>query len=344
MVEEVRAAPFERIHPDDCQHVTETWLSKSRAGMPYLCQYRQRCADGSYRWIQSMAQLSRDDRGRPARWYGLFIDVHERVVMEEALRVTRARLARATQVATVGELSAAIAHEVSQPLAAVLAHAHACQGWLGAEPPNLARALVSLERIVRDGRGAADVVQRVRALYRQVPPDVKPLVVNDVIDELYRLIDVDARNRSIKLHKELAEPLPAILADRVQIQQVLANLTRKRIRSDGWDHPGPGRELYIRSRQEHDCIVVDVEDRGCGLSDFTAAFEPFFTTKPNGMGMGLAICRSIVEAHGGTLKGARATPTGRRIQRVTAPGRARRCRAAQPFSRAPRVNPHPSCA
>ena len=307
--EQLAGTSFEHIHPDDRQVIADAWMRSAKTETPYETQYRKRRADGSFRWVQSIGRLGRDEHGRAARWYGLFIDIDERVKAEEALRETRSKLARATQVATVGELSAAVAHEINQPLAAVIANAHACHSWLTATPPNMPRALVTLERIIRDGKSAADVIQRIRALYRHAPPGQDLVSINEVIGEICRLIEPEMRRRSIVLSTQLEPDLPPVLADRVQIQQVLSNLTRNAMEAmePVMDRP---RELSITSRRENDSVVIRIQDTGIGMHDFKSAFEPFFTTKPSGMGMGLAICRTIVDAHGGRLWASRPTPHG----------------------------------
>jgi len=307
--EELATAWTRFVHPDELEAVVRSWERSIRSGEPHEVQHRLRCADGSYRWIQSIGQLGRDSEGRPTRWYGLFIDIDERLNTEEVLRSTRARLARATQVATVGELSASIAHEINQPLSAVVTNGHACLRWLTAEPPNMARALQSLERIIRDGKAAADVIQRIRALYRHAPPNNDALSINDVIEEVESLIAADARRQTVVLRVDLQERLPPVRGDRVQLQQVISNLARNAIEAMETATTQP-RELRILSLHEGRQVVVQVRDTGTGMQDYTNAFEPFFTTKPQGMGMGLAICRSIVEAHGGQLRATRATPSG----------------------------------
>jgi hypothetical protein len=297
------------VHPDELDGVVEAWARSIRTGQPHEVQHRLRCADGSYRWIQSIGQLGRDGEGNPTRWYGLFIDIDERLNTEEALRDTRARLARATQVATVGEVSASIAHEINQPLSAVVTHGHACLSWLTADPPNIPRALLSLERIIRDGKAAADVIQRIRALYRHSPPSKDALSINEVIEEVGSLIAADARRQSIALRVDLQETLPPILGDRIQLQQVISNLARNAIEAME-TVTNRARELRIVSLHQDRHVVVQVKDTGPGMSDYANAFEPFFTTKAQGMGMGLAICRSIVEAHGGHLRANHAQPSG----------------------------------
>jgi len=223
------------------------------------------------------------------------------LIGEEALQTMRTRLAYATQLATVAELSAAIAHELNQPLAAVAANASACLRWLSAMPPDLERARLTAERIVRDTNAASDVVNRVRALFKQSTPAMMALNLNEVIEEVRQLVLDDVCAANVSIETDLERDLPPTLADRVQMQQVIVNLVRNGIEAmDGTiDVP---KVLSIRSQREGVRYVrVEVCDRGTGLRDPENAFKPFFTTKKNGMGMGLAICRSIIEAHRGRL-------------------------------------------
>lgn len=223
------------------------------------------------------------------------------LIREEALRVMRARLEHATQLATVAELSAAIAHEVNQPLSAVVSNASACLRWLGADPPNLERVKLTAERIMRDANSAAEVVNRVRALFKQCAPSMVPLSINEVIEEVRRLMLEEVSPGNVSIETDLQRDLPRTLADRVQLQQVMVNLVRNGVEAMEATSHVP-KLLSIRSsRQGNDYLCVEVCDRGSGLQDPENAFRPFFTTKKNGMGMGLLICRSIIEAHHGRL-------------------------------------------
>jgi signal transduction histidine kinase len=243
----------------------------------------------------------RNSNGRIVRWYTLVTDVEDRKNAEEALRRTQARLSQATQLATIGELAAAIAHEVNQPLSAVVANGHACLRWLLADPPNLAKAREAAERIVRDGKDAGEVVRRVRALFKRTAGENVPLDLNEVIGEVLHVLRGDAARRLIIVETDLDKSLPPVVGDRIQLQQVLLNLVLNGIEAMDTVVDRP-KNLFIRSgRESADAVVVEIRDHGVGMESPEKAFEAFFTTKENGMGMGLAICRSIIDAHHGRL-------------------------------------------
>jgi PAS domain S-box-containing protein len=222
---------------------------------------------------------------------------------EQALREAQAELAHVTRVTTLGELTASIAHEVNQPLAAVVANAEACLRWLDRDIPDLAAARRSAEWVINDGIRASDVVRRVRALAHKADIEKAPLDVNDIVEEVIALVQRELASHEVSLRTELAPALPKILGDRVQLQQVIINLVMNGIEAmqPVTDRP---RELVIRSRQEEmQQVLLSVTDCGVGISAENAnrLFNAFFTTKSSGLGMGLSICRSIVEAHGGRL-------------------------------------------
>jgi signal transduction histidine kinase len=237
---------------------------------------------------------------------------------EETLRKTQARLSRATRFATVAELAASIAHEIGQPLSAVVANGLACMQWLSTEPPNVTNAKVAAERIVRDGKDAGEIVSRIRALFRKTSPEKVDLNINGVIDEVLRLIQKETVEKRIAIETDLEKRLPPVLGDRVQLQQVIFNLLLNGIEAMETVTDRPKR-LLIRSRlQNADAILIEIRDYGTGLTDAERIYEAFYTTKEKGMGMGLSICRSIVEAHNGTLW-AEVNPDGGAIFRFTVP-------------------------
>lgn len=289
------------FHPDDVGAVWDVFSHCLATGERFAMKYRLRRADGVYRWMSGRAEPMRDENGRIVQWFGLCHDIDDQVHAEDALRRASDRLAQATQAASLAELSASIAHEVNQPLAAIVANSHACHRWLSAEPPNVERAKITAERITRDANSAADGVSRIRALFRQAPQARSPEDVNRLISEVCRLMADEIAAKDIRIKTALEPDLPSVALDRVQVQQVIVNLIRNGI--EAMDAVvGDARALQIRScRDGLGAIRVEVRDAGTGFKDAERAFEPFFTTKQHGMGMGLAVCRSIVESHGGRL-------------------------------------------
>jgi PAS domain S-box-containing protein len=263
-----------------------------------------------------MTALRRDGREFPVElaitplklgqtWtFSAFIrDISERKRAEEALHQAQADLTHVTRLLTMGELTASIAHEVNQPLAGVTTNSNAALRWLARNPPDLEEVRACLQRIVRDGTRAGEVIARMRAFAGKAAPQIAPLALHDVIAEVLALADGELRRHGVVLHTDLAADLPPVRADRIQLQQVLLNLLLNGMDAmrSVTDRP---RALIVRAQPEEDAAIrVAVEDAGVGIApqDLERMFTPFFTTKPEGMGMGLAISRSIVEAHGGRL-------------------------------------------
>ena len=226
----------------------------------------------------------------------------ERRRAEQDLKTIQDELAHVSRLTTMGELAASIAHEVSQPLTAVITNANACLRWLAADPPNLDEARDTLTRILRDGRRASDVIQRIRALLKRRAPESVPQDVNELIREVLALVQDALRTAQVSAQVELGGNVPAVLGDRVQIQQVVLNLVMNGIEAmrEVDDRP---RRLVVGSSPREGEVVVTVSDSGVGIDPdkLGRLFDPFFTTKAEGMGMGLSVSRSIVESHGGRL-------------------------------------------
>jgi C4-dicarboxylate-specific signal transduction histidine kinase len=250
----------------------------------------------------------RNADGTIVQWNVICLDIDGEVRAQEKLRLAQESLARASQAASLAELSASIAHEVNQPLAAIVANSNACHRWLSAEPPNVERAKITAERIIRDANSAADVVSRIRALFRQSVEPRNSAALSSIIAEARNLIAEEAARRRVRIELDIESDLPPVALDRVHIQQVLVNLIRNGM--DAMDAVAEDRLLGVRVRRKGDVVQTEICDRGAGIEFPDRIFEPFFTTKDHGMGMGLAICRSIVESHGGRLWAEKNEPHG----------------------------------
>lgn len=298
------------MHPDDLEAVKGNLIHSLKTGEPFAMRYRNRRGDSVYRWVDNRAMPLRDDDGRIVKWYGVIIDIDDEMRAHDVVRATQDKLSRASQLASLAELSASIAHEVNQPLAAVITNSDACQRWLAADPPNVQRARISAERMVRDSLAAADVVGRIRALFKQTASSRTSINLNEVIGEVRQLMFDEIISQGIFVEADLDEALPPVFADRVQMQQVLVNLVRNGI--DAMKSTiDVSKSLKLGSRRYgENTILVYVRDNGDGIAEPERIFEAFFTTKAGGMGMGLAICRSILESHDGRLWAESIEPRG----------------------------------
>ena len=240
-----------------------------------------------------------------------------RLEAEESLKKTQVKLAQSMRISTATELAASIIHEIIQPLSAMVANAHVCLRCLDASPPLYADCRVAVDRIERDGRDAVAIVNGLRSLFRRTPLDQGELDLRQVIAEVAALLGGEAEREGVEIHLELPEHLPTILGNRNQLQQVISNLITNGMESMQTVVSRPKR-LLIRSTVQQHMVVTEIEDTGIGVSDFDQAFHAFFTTKETGMGMGLAICRAIVEVHGGKLWGT-ASASGGSVFTLTLP-------------------------
>jgi len=268
--------------------------------------------DGSKRYVSVSGLPVFDDTGRFVGYRGVGRHITERRLAEEALRAMQAELAHANRVTTMGELSASIAHEVNQPIAATVANAQAALRWLRARPPDLDEVRASLSRIVEDGKRAGNVIGGIRAFIHKVPPRKDRFDLNEAILEMVTLTRSEVLNHGILLQTELTLGLPRVDGDRTQLQQVILNLILNATEAMSGIHEGT-RELRINTEREAaGGVLVTVRDSGPGLdpADTERVFTAFYTTKPKGMGMGLAICRSMVEAHGGRMWASANEPRG----------------------------------
>jgi PAS domain S-box-containing protein len=289
------------VHPDDLTRFVDALHRALAAGEPMESEARLRQADGKYRWFLIRNVPLRDELGNIVNWYGTSIDIEDRKQAEDALRQAQADLAHVNRVNTMGELTASIAHEVNQPLAAVVASGYACLRFLSAQPPSLAKAQEAVESIVRDGTAAGEVVRRIRALFKRAAIEKVKLDLNEVIREVLSLLRGETERRLVIVETDLGKDIAPVMGDRVQLQQLLLNLLL-----NGIEAMDPvldrSKKLFIRSKRDGpETVLVEIQDCGVGLKDSEKVFEAFVTTKENGMGMGLAICRSIVEAHNGRL-------------------------------------------
>ncbi|TCK35128.1 PAS domain S-box-containing protein [Paraburkholderia sp. BL8N3] len=293
-----------RTHPDDLGLVERSLGRAAVQDEEIDVSFRLLMPDCRLKHVRILAHPALGEDGARTL-VGAVVDATAARQSEERLHRTHAELAHVTRVATMGELAASIVHEVNQPLAAIVTNGGACLRWLDRPEPDLAEAALSVERMVADARHASDIVRQLRAFASKKTPASMPVDVNAVIRETLPLIGMGQFRKGIVLELQLAEKLPAVLADRVQLQQVLINLISNAAQSVGEQSRDAATvPIGIESALTADgAVSVTVRDSGPGFPPDIArrVFEPFFTTKPDGMGMGLAICRSIIEAHGGRI-------------------------------------------
>jgi PAS domain S-box-containing protein len=301
--DELRRGAWEALHPDDIGRVKAAWQAAFAQGTDYELEERVRGRDGRYRHFVCRAVPIRDGQGRPVEWFGTDTDVEDRHSAEDALHKLQAELAHVARVTTLGELAASIAHEVNQPLAAIVTDGYACMRWLGVRPPNLPEAIHAVERTVRDANRAADVIRRIRTFLKRDPGRAASTDLRDIVSEVIAMVQSETRTQNVLLSVRSAAQLPPAIADRIQLQQVVLNLVMNAIEAmSAVTDRSRTVEIELEMHSD-DTLRLGVRDSGIGVLPEQAdrIFDAFHTTKRQGMGMGLAISRSIVEAHGGRL-------------------------------------------
>ena len=291
------------VHPDDLPRVIQVFSQSIASGSPYDIVQRLRRADGVYRWFQNKGCPLRDAAGSIIRWCVLLTDIDDLKRAEAELRRVHDQLAEASRVTSLGALTASIAHEVNQPLSGIITNASTCLRMLDADPANLDGARETARRTIRDGNRAADVIARLRALFSKKEFTLESLDLNEATREVIALSSSDLQRDRVILQSELADDLPLVTGDRIQLQQVILNLLRNASDAMVEVHDRP-RQLVIRTERENgDHVRVTVRDAGVGFSRQTLdeVFDAFYTTKSGGMGIGLSVSRSIVERHHGRL-------------------------------------------
>jgi PAS domain S-box-containing protein len=290
------------IHPDDRARVTQVWIEILQSGSPGESEARLRRADGQYRWFLWRASPFFDDAGNITQWFGINVDIENRKKAEQDLRQSQNDLAHATRMTTMGELAVSIAHEVNQPLMAIVMNAGACLRWLSDTQTDIALARQATERIVRDGHRAGDIITSLRNLARKSQPRLDRLALGLLIRVVLDLLQGEFKRHGVVATARLGDGDIAILGDSTQLQQVVLNLIMNAVEAMA-GMPASPRHLTVRAETRDGDALVTVTDAGPGLGagDADRVFEAFFSTKAEGIGMGLSICRSIVEAHGGRI-------------------------------------------
>jgi len=303
MAQELGNGWTEGVHPVDFARCLSTYVAAFDGREEFSMEYRLRRSDGVYRWIldngRPYASLDGSFRG----YFGSCIDITDSKRSQDELRATQSELARVTRLITMAEMTASIAHDIRQPLAAIEINTNAALRRLTNATPDLNEVRAALESIMADGRRASEVIGRIRVMFKKGEPEKAWLDINELIREILAPVDGELQNQCVLVQTELLDELPQVLVDRAQLQQVILNLIMNAVEAMA-SIKTRARVLRVTSElQRPNNMLITVQDTGTGIDskDMDRIFEALFTTKSSGMGMGLLICRSIIEAHGGRL-------------------------------------------
>jgi PAS domain S-box-containing protein len=308
------------VHHEDLAHVAEVFASSIASGIPYQIEQRLRRFDGKYRWFDNRGVPIRDDSGRIARWYVLLTDIEDRTRALARLQQMQSDFAHMNRVSIMGELAASLSHEIAQPVGSARNNARAAQNFLDMQPPHLGKVREALSSVVGNADRAGDIIDRIREQIKKAPPRKGRFDLNAAINEVIGLAQNVVIRNGVSVQTRLADGLFPIHGDRVQLQQVILNLILNAVEAMGSVEAG-ARDLLISTEQDHTGVLVAVRDSGPGIDPehLERVFEAFYTTKSSGVGMGLSICRSIIDAHGGRLWAEANAPRGVVFQ-FTLPG------------------------
>lgn len=298
------AAFEQKVHPGDRAEMRTKIRHCIITGEDLWHEYRVIWHDGTEHWLDLRARVSPADQAQPARMIGAVVNISARMDAEKAAKLREADLAHLGRVAAMGQMASGLAHELAQPLGAILNYAGSCINLLDRQPEMAPRIRASIGEVINETRRAGAICSRMRLFVRKQLPNCMALDINQLVSESVKMMDWDLRARSVQVHLQLADQLPMVFGDVVQIQQVLVNLMLNGAEAMA-DNSPPRAQLTLSTSISDDAkqVKVCVTDLGQGMSteDFGRLFEPFFSTKPKGLGMGLNICRSIVENMGGQL-------------------------------------------
>ncbi|MDH2386359.1 PAS domain S-box protein, partial [Bradyrhizobium sp. CER78] len=303
------------IHPDDLPHVAEVFTKSIGAGIPYHIEQRIRRFDGEYRWFDNRGVPLRDDSGRIIRWYVLLTEIEDRTQALARLQQMQSDFAHMNRVSMMGELAASLSHEILHPIATARNNARAGMRFLELNPPNLGEVREAFACVVKDADRARDIVGRMRDHVRKAPLRKERFDLNTAINEVLVLAQSVTQGNGVSVQTRLADGLVPVLGDRVQLQQVLLNLILNAAEAMGAVEER-ARKLLISTEQDQAGALVAVRDSGPGIDPayLDRVFDAFYTTKSSGTGMGLSICRSIINAHGGKLWAEANEPRGAVLQ------------------------------